>query len=306
MLSQEKKCEICYKSFVSKNKFCSKDCVKEYMQKHNPMFNKETSKKRRDTLKQKYPNWGDFNIGIKRLYLTERNKSIKNREAVSKALTGKPRSPEVKYKLKEAMNRFLIEHPERREMQSIMMKELYRSKKLLPQKSMLGKKQSEEAKKKISLAFKGKNHPLYGTHLSLNTINKTRETWKKNGTFKKFSDRMKNGGAFVALGGNKKVSSPENKIWEIIQQQELPFEPVGKGKFWLKGINHNFNPDFVNKDKKKIIEMFGSYWHNQRKDLDKERLETYSKYGYEYLVIWDYELKDIEKVKEKIKKFNEN
>ena len=48
-------------------------------------------------------------------------------------------------------------------------------------------------------------------------------------------------------------------------------------------------PDFVNiNGQKKIIELFGSYWH---KDYDEyERTKYFRQFGWDTLVIWDYEL----------------
>lgn len=58
-------------------------------------------------------------------------------------------------------------------------------------------------------------------------------------------------------------------------------------------------PDFVNcNGQKKIIEMFGDYWHKGEKESD--RAACFSSYGYETLVIWEKELKNIDKVKNKI------
>lgn len=78
---------------------------------------------------------------------------------------------------------------------------------------------------------------------------------------------------------------------------------VGNGKIIIDG----FNPDFINVNgQKKIIEHFGDYWHNlpEYKKRDKARLKAYSKYGYSTLIIWQNELNNLKKVKEKILEFN--
>jgi len=110
----------------------------------------------------------------------------------------------------------------------------------------------------------------------------------------------------------KRPTKPEKIIISLIKENNLPFNYVGDGKIWFRGINHSFNPDFLSKNPKHIIEVFGDYWHN-RKDMkkrDKERLKTYKKYGYKTLVIWGHELiknkKPIEnnfKVLNKVNKF---
>lgn len=110
------------------------------------------------------------------------------------------------------------------------------------------------------------------------------------------------------LAQNIKPNKPEKIVINLIQQNNLNFVYVGDGKIWFKGTNHSFNPDFLSKNPKYIIEVFGDYWHNlpNMKKRDKERLETYSKYGYKTLIIWEYELKNstsiINKIKDLIKK----
>lgn len=78
---------------------------------------------------------------------------------------------------------------------------------------------------------------------------------------------------------------------------------TGDGGIILGG----FNPDFINcNGQKKIIELYGDYWHNKKELIsrDKRRLKTYKKYGYKLLIIWEHELKDPEKVISKIMEFN--
>jgi len=64
------------------------------------------------------------------------------------------------------------------------------------------------------------------------------------------------------------------------------------------------NPDFtcIN-GKKLLIEHFGNYYH-QGEDPE-ERKKIFAKFGYKTLVIWENELKDMEKVENKIRKFVE-
>ena len=72
----------------------------------------------------------------------------------------------------------------------------------------------------------------------------------------------------------------------------------------------NKNPDFINKNKDKIIEAFGSYWHTKKARVYEEteagRIEYFKKYGFDTLIIWENELKNLDKVLEKIKNFDEN
>ena len=56
----------------------------------------------------------------------------------------------------------------------------------------------------------------------------------------------------------------------------------GDGKVTLEG----FKPDFINcNGKKLIIELAGGRWHSR--EYEHKRSETFRKFGYETLVIWD-------------------
>jgi len=104
----------------------------------------------------------------------------------------------------------------------------------------------------------------------------------------------------------KRPTKPEKELIDIIQQNNFPFVYTGNGKI----IIDRFCPDFIDNDgSKKIIEVFSDYWHNRYdvKERDKRRMETYSKYGFKTLIIWQSEINSKEKVIEKIRGFiNEN
>ena len=64
-------------------------------------------------------------------------------------------------------------------------------------------------------------------------------------------------------------------------------------------------PDFVNMNgKKKLIELYGTYWHKD--EQTQSLINHYARYGFGCLVIWEHELNDKEKVKQKIKDFTFN
>lgn len=94
-------------------------------------------------------------------------------------------------------------------------------------------------------------------------------------------------------------------ILKILLSKIVPkeYKYVGNGKFIING----FNPDFISKKSQKIIEVYGDYWHrrNEVVERDKRRLKSYKKQGYETLIIWENELKNLEYVAAKILMFNE-
>lgn len=185
---------------------------------------------------------------------------------------------------------------------------------------------------KISLATKGKKNPFYGKHHTMETkmkLEKNIYSKIRNKTYKeiygdkkaleiieqkklsrKFSEinlikekekakkisetkkRLISEGKLNPRKGERKHSFPERILKEIIEKNNLPFNYTGNGMIWFKGTTQSFNPDFLSKNPKHIIEVFGDYWHNlpESKSRDRERLETYSRYGYKTLIIWEHEL----------------
>ena len=96
-----------------------------------------------------------------------------------------------------------------------------------------------------------------------------------------------------------KINKPEKKLRDILPDS---FKYTGNGKVFIG----RFNPDFIDEKNKKIVELFGDYWHNlpSAKKRDIKRLITYKKHGYRLLIIWEREVNsNIDKVKYKINKF---
>ena len=74
----------------------------------------------------------------------------------------------------------------------------------------------------------------------------------------------------------------------IFLGEEAPNEwrYVGDGSVWIAGKN----PDFIHKVERRVIELFGSYWH--KKEEEKERVSHFEKYGFECIIVWDKQFKD--------------
>ena len=82
---------------------------------------------------------------------------------------------------------------------------------------------------------------------------------------------------------------------------------VGDGKIWI-GYK---NPDFINVNgQKKIIELFGDYWHSvgrtgrTKQQEENQRINHFAKYGFKVLIVWERELKNIPKLKKKLIRFH--
>lgn len=201
------------------------------------------------------------------------------------------------------------------------------------------KKHSNETKEKIRnsrierrLSI-GKNNPMYGKHHNEKTIIKISKKAKQRhengyvGNFYKgntlwdnesaINTRFKKGHRFSGDIKEKMITNqrksmiikpnkPEKILINLFQENNLPFNYVGDGKIWIRSGDYIFNPDFISLNNKKIIELYGDYWHNLTitKKRDEKRIETYLKNGYKTLIIWENELNNnIENLLIKIKEF---
>lgn len=75
-----------------------------------------------------------------------------------------------------------------------------------------------------------------------------------------------------------------------------------------KGHHHS---DFINVNgHKQIIELFGDYWHGVKarcyEETEEGRIKLFNQYGFDTLIIWESELKNLEAVTNRIKRFHQN
>lgn len=99
---------------------------------------------------------------------------------------------------------------------------------------------------------------------------------------------------------NIKPNKPETKLGEILKEMfPNEYKYVGDFSFILGGKN----PDFMNVNgRKKLVELYGDFWHKD--DDPQERIDFFKQFGFDTLVIWENELKDINKLKTKLKEFH--
>jgi len=188
-----------------------------------------------------------------------------------------------------------------------------------------GKKLSKEHIEKLRLSHLG-NKPLQKTKLKMSKAHK--KHWSKPENLKKISDAHK--GKKLSKEHIKNLCIAAKKRWsnkEYIEKlrKSMKLKPNTKEKILINLFKeHNLdycfvgdfsfiierkNPDFVNcNGQKKIIELFGDYWHNNSKtkyhQTEKGTKEHYAKYGWKTLVIWEKELKDIDGVLKKVTRFD--
>jgi hypothetical protein len=98
----------------------------------------------------------------------------------------------------------------------------------------------------------------------------------------------------LSNGGKFKQTKPEKFIEELMN---FMFSNLSSYKYVGSGIDKFFivfesgkikRPDFVDTFHKKVIEVFGRYWH--KNDNPNDLIEEYRKVGWDCLIIWDDEI----------------
>jgi len=94
----------------------------------------------------------------------------------------------------------------------------------------------------------------------------------------------------------KQPSKPEIRFMEINEKHNLGFTYTGLSPRVL-GVSL-YIPDFINFERKIIVEIMGDYWHLKPKIFarDRRKFHMYRFMGYRVVFLWASELKDEEKV----------
>jgi 5S rRNA maturation endonuclease (ribonuclease M5)/G:T-mismatch repair DNA endonuclease (very short patch repair protein) len=114
---------------------------------------------------------------------------------------------------------------------------------------------------------------------------------------------------------NESPNKSETRLINILSEIcPGEFEYNGDGRVMMLG--GRYSPDFVNVNgKKKLIEFFGCYHHGceickngkyvneEIKRKNENRLRVFKKYGWETLVIWEHDIRAVERVKKIISNF---
>lgn len=165
--------------------------------------------------------------------------------------------------------------------------------------------EDKEYRSRMSEAHKGqrawnKGVPLTSEHKKnliiainkLETLNlkreKSRALWMNTEYIKKIQRSLK-------VHPNKSETVLFDLL-NVLYPEEWKF--TGDFSFIINGKS----PDFVNcNGKKKIIELFGDYWH--RGENPEDRKKMFEPFGYKTLVVWESELQNIDEVATKVKRF---
>ncbi len=270
-------------------------------------LSEETKKKISVALKQRYKK--NKQLGIVKKLSDEHKKIIsetqkgkklskKHRKIISEIQTGRFVSKETRRRMSEA-NKGI-------------------------KNSMYGKTHSLKARNKMSESRKGRKH----TEETKKKMSETRKLyWKQDDYRNKMNEIMtsveyrkkhseiayefwktKEYQINYSISRDVKPNKPEIKLQELLDKLfSNEYKYVGDFEFWIGARN----PDFMNiNGQKKLIELFGDYWHSEKvtgilkEKHEQERKNHFKKYGFDTLVVWERELKNINKLRDKLLEFN--
>lgn len=156
--------------------------------------------------------------------------------------------------------------------------------------TLRGRSLSEEAKKKLSLI-----HTKHKWYATCQTCGRAKGNNRRTMcVFCAAKYRVENYPKMKLLrglwGGRK--TKPERRIHALLDFMFSPWNPysyTGDRKLWVTlETGRHRNPDFVDLNQKKIIEVFGRYWH--KNDDPVKIVREYQEAGWKCLIIWDDEI----------------
>lgn len=152
--------------------------------------------------------------------------------------------------------------------------------------AMLKRWESEEFREAVINGANNREVWNKGKQHSKKTIEKLSKKTAENWQDPKLRKRM-----LSNRGNNVTPTQPEKKI---IRLKIANLDFVGRYDFWLRLPNgKNKNPDFKIRNKNKLIEVFGDYWHKD--DDPQELISQYAQIGYDCLVLWESEINSMSK-----------
>lgn len=215
----------------------------------------------------------------------------------------------VRRKITKSVIKYYEEHPEAKETLSISMKKARETgaygKKHKEKLSISGKKAWAEGKfdgkrknlgKSLKETWKDPKKRKEQSKILIDSWKELEASRKKlsKATTDAWRDPIKREN--LIKGQNRKPTKPELHFDSLLQQWfPKEWKYVGDFKFWIEGKN----PDWVNiNSKKAVIELYGDYFH--KGENPKKRINFFKKYGFKTLVVWEKELKNTEKLRQKV------
>lgn len=127
-------------------------------------------------------------------------------------------------------------------------------------------------------------------------ISKTRKQMFKDGRIARnsgernpmYGKKLTEAHKIALLSGWKSCKTkPELKLAEFLKEYH-DWHYVGNGKFFVRTKIKTRVPDFVNAKQKKIIEVYGDYWH--KNDNPQDKIDEYNAVGWDCIVLWEHEI----------------
>jgi len=95
----------------------------------------------------------------------------------------------------------------------------------------------------------------------------------------------------------------EKRFINFFQKNNLPFRYTGDGQIWITSKGKHMNPDFVNLELKKIIEVTTSDFYFHTEEEKRNRKDLYQNIGWDMLYLDDLDLKNENETKLLIEQF---
>ncbi len=201
---------------------------------------------------------------------------------ISIALKGRPHSSEHNRKVgeanKSALKKYYDNNPDAKIRNSLAVKKAWRE-------------HPEKFENSIAILYKYADLRRQGIVPSGAEGSKRTEEWKQKAV------------KWLRMGSGK-INKLESDFLQFCNQFGFQYLYCGSGTD-IVCLGGKF-PDFNHEKEKRVIELFGDYWHKGENPQDREQL--FGNMGYKCLVIWEHEFrKDSSNVLDKIRRFeNDN
>lgn len=211
---------------------------------------------------------------------------------------GSKRSPEIRKKISVAKLGvpFSEEHKKAMSTCRIGIPQTLESnlKRSIALKGKPGNKHTLESKRKLHLANLGNKH---------SELTKRKMSYSHKQNWSSLTQEEKSAWlSNIRKSCQSSPNVPEQILLNLLDSNIPEYKYSGDGAIIIGGLI----PDFVNTNgRKKVIEIFGDYWH--RNDNPQDRINKFAEFGFGCLVIWEHELKQKteQELIEVIKGFNE-
>jgi len=175
-----------------------------------------------------------------------------------------------------------------------------------------GKQLSAETCRKMSEAKKGCKRSPFSLEYRRGVSIAKKHLWQNSDYAKKMSEAAKRrcqDPDYVRkwIASNQIKSNRAERKLDAILQKVCPDEFALNVKANIMVLGGKI-PDFVNVNgKKQLIELFGDYWHNPNyfpdRQSSQERIDYFRQFGFDTLIVWEHELKDEAALKQKLLTF---